>query len=139
MDFDTIPPLSLLADSSLTEVTAREHDWLFIFSSHVSIVAESHWRLLEGNRVIITDEDHGQLFGHKTPVDATAVVCTELNGAPVVRATFSQVSDLLLSFTNGCTLELLVSSAGYENWHAYGPDESHTFAIGGGELCREAR
>ena len=52
---------------------------------------------------------------------------------------FFSVSDLLLSFSNGRTLQVIVGSAGYENWHVYGPDNSHTFAIGGGELCREVR
>lgn len=140
MLLDNIPPLSLLAGSLLTEVTAREYDWVFDFSVGVRLVAESsHWRLLDNERVLITDEDHGQLFGHERPVDAVAVVQTELEGAVVSRAEFSRVSDLVLSFTNGRTLEVLVSSAGYENWHVYGPDKSHTFAIGGGELCRESR
>jgi hypothetical protein len=139
MQFDSIPPLSLLVGSQLTEVTRREHDWAFLFGGGVGVVAESsHWRLVDGNRVIITDEDHGQLFGLQEPVDAASVVSADLSGATVSRVEFSPVTDLLLSFSNGRTFQVIVSSAGYENWHVYGPDKSHTFAIGGGELCREA-
>ena len=138
MQFESIPPLSLLVGSPLTEVTRRERDWAFLFAGGVSVVAESsRWRLIEGDRVLITDEDHGQLFGLKEPVDAARFVPSELSGATVSRVEFSPVSDLLLSFSNGRTLQVLVGSAGYENWHVYGPDNSHTFAIGGGELCRE--
>ena len=140
MQFDSIPPLSLLVGSQLTEVMRREYDWVFLFAGGVSVVAESsHWRLVDGDRVIITDEDHGQLFGLKEPVDAASVVPAELSGSTVSGVEFSPVSDLLLPFSNGRTLQVMVGSAGYENWHAYGPDNSHTFAIGGGELCREAR
>lgn len=78
------------------------------------------------------------MFGHPAPVNAAAVVRTELNGAAISRVDLSRVSDLVLSFTNGRTLEVLVSSAGYENWHVYGPGKAHTFAISGGELCRVA-
>ena len=138
MRFDIIPPVSLLAGSQLTEVTAREYDWVFGFAGGVSVVAESRWRLVDGDRVILTDQDHGQMFGLKEPVDAAAVVQTELSDTEVSRAEFSPVSDLLLWFANGRSLQVLVGSAGYENWHVYGPDNSHTFAIGGGELCHEA-
>ena len=138
MQFDSIPPLSLLTGSQLTEVTRRQHDWVFLFAGGVSVVAESsHWRLVDADRVIIAGEDHGQLFGLKEPVDASSLVPAELKGAAVSRVEFSPVSDLLLSFSNGRTLQVIVGSAGYENWHVYGPDKSHTFAIGGGELCRE--
>ena len=140
MQFNSIPPLSFLVGSQLTGVMRREHDWVFLFASGVSVVAESsHWRLVDGDKVIITDEDHGQLFGLKEPVDAASVVPAELSGATVSRVEFSAVSDLLLPFSNGLSLQVMVSSAGFENWHAHGPDKSHTFAIGGGELCREAR
>lgn len=139
MQFNCVPPLSLLVGSQLTEVVRREYDWAFLFAGGVSVVAESsHWRLVDGDRVIITDEDQGQLFGLKEPVDAATIVRTDLSCATVSQVEFSAVSDLLLSFSNGRTLQVIVGSAGYENWHAYGPDNSHTFASGGGELRREA-
>ncbi len=75
---------------------------LFEFAGGVSVVAESsHWRLVDGGRVIITDEDHGQLFGRKEPLDAASRVQAELSDATVSRVEFSAVSDLLLSFSNG--------------------------------------
>jgi hypothetical protein len=131
--------VSLLVGSQLIGIVAREYDWVFDFAGGVSIVAESHWRLIDEGRVVLTDEDHGQKFGLKEPVDALPLVQTELNDSEVLRAEFSPVSDLLLSFANGRGLQVLIGSAGYENWHVYGPDSAHTFAIGGGELCREAR
>ena len=138
MQFVSVPPLSSLEGRHLTEVTKRDYDWAFEFDGGVTIVAESsHWRLVDGNTVIVTDEDHGHLFGHKEPVDAGGVVLTALEGAMVSQVEFSPVSDLLLSFANKRTLQVLIGSSGYENWHVYGPDTSHTFAIGGGELCRE--
>lgn len=136
MHRDPLAPLSFLIGSRLTCVKAREYDWAFEFADGTGIVAESsHWRLLDGNTVIVTDEDHGQLFGLAVPVDAAGVVYAELDGATLCLVQFSKVSDLMLSFTNGRILEFLISSAGYENWHIYGPDKRHTFAIGGGKIC----
>ena len=123
MQFDSIPPLSLLVGSRLTELTRREYDWVFLFAGGVTVVAQSsHWRLVDGGTVIITDEDHGQLFGLKEPVDAANVAPAALSGASVSRVEFSAVSDLLLSFSNGRTLQVIIGSASYENWHVYGPD-----------------
>ena len=139
MDFADIPPLSLFVGSQLSEIYPREHDWVFDFTNGVGLVVEaSHWRLVDVARVIITDEDNQQLFGHKEPVDAAKVVTAEVGGSTVKAVEVSAVSDLLLSFANGRTLQVLIGSAGYENWHVYGPDNLHTFAIGAGELCREA-
>lgn len=140
MQFDLKPPLSLLAGSQLTEVTKRDYDWAFLFGNGATLVAESsHWRLVGEGRVIVTDEDHGQLFGLTEAVDAAKVVTAEIGSASVSGTELSPVADLLLSFSNGLTLQALIGSAGYENWHVYGPDETHTFAIGGGELCHEVR
>ncbi|WP_426168055.1 hypothetical protein [Sandarakinorhabdus sp. DWP1-3-1] len=137
MHSKTVPPLSLIVGSSLTAVVACEFDWAFDFTGGFNIVAESsHWRLRREHRVIITDEDHGQIFGHKAPVDAGAVVRGQLQEAAITGAELSIVSDLLPSFAGGCVLELLVSSSGYENWHVYGHDSSHTCATGGGEVCQ---
>jgi hypothetical protein len=69
-------------------------------------------------------------------VNAALVVQDELANGTVREIGFSECSDLLLHFTGGQSLVMLISSAGYENWHVRGPDGSHTFAIGGGELCR---
>jgi hypothetical protein len=136
MSFDTLPPISLLPGSSLSVISAREYDWSFQFDSGIAVVAEGHWRLADDQRVLVTGEDHGQLFGLAKPVDAALVVQRALSGATVQEVCFSDCSDLILQFTNACRLEMLVSSAGYENWHVHGPDGSHTLAIGGGEVCR---
>lgn len=135
MHFERMPPLSLLKGSKLKDVEARDFDWAFVFDCGVGVVAESHWRLLDEERVIVTDEDHGHLFSLTEPVDAASVLRTELHGANVVRIAFRlPSSDLLLLFSNGCTLEVLVNSGGYENWHVHGSDGSQTFASGGGSL-----
>jgi hypothetical protein len=134
MGLDAEPPVSLLPGSTLADVIAREHDWVFIFENGVSVVAESHWRLADADRVLVTDEDHDQWFGLPQPMDAALVVREKLDGARTQTVALSDRSDLLLQFTNGHCLELMIASAGYENWHVHGPDGSHTFAIGGGEL-----
>jgi hypothetical protein len=139
MEFDRLPPVSFLKGAKLRDVEARDYDWAFVFDNEVGIVAEKHWRLLNAEALVVTDEDHGHPFGLKQPVDAASVLQDALSGATVDTVKFrSPPSDLLLSFSNGCTLEVLVGSLGYESWHVHGPDGSHTLADGGGRLCHWA-
>lgn len=132
MKFESVPPLSLLLGRQLTEVIQRDFDWVFLFGDGVSVVTEaSHWRLVDSNRVIMTDEDQGQRFGLPEDVDASKVLSVELGGAAITKVECSPLTDLLLSFANGRILQVNVSSRGYENWHVYGPDGSHAYAVGG--------
>ena len=79
----------------------------------------------------------GHWFGNGEPKDAAGVVQTELKATDVSRVEFSPVSDLVLWFANGRSLQVLAGSGGYENWHVYGPNDSHTYAIGS-ELRRDS-
>lgn len=135
LQFDRMPPISLLKGANLRDVAARDYDWEFVFDCGVSVVAEGHWRLLDPEAVVVTDEDHGQSFGLKESVDAASFVRNSVSDATVTAVAFrSPANDLLLSFSNGWTLEVLIGSGGYENWHVRGPGGSHTFAAGGGGL-----
>jgi hypothetical protein len=79
--------------------------------------------LAEPEVVVVTDEDHGHPFGLKEPVDAASLIRDSIGDAKVTAVAFrSPANDLLLSFSNGWTLEVLVGSGGYENWHVHGPD-----------------
>ena len=89
MRFDTSPPISLLPGSLLAGVTAREHDWSFQFDNGVQVVSEGHWRLVEGQRVVVTDEDHHQQFGVPAPMDSASIVQDKLAGAAVREVAFS--------------------------------------------------
>lgn len=41
MQFERMPPVSLLKGSKLKDVEARDYDWAFVFDSGVGVVAET--------------------------------------------------------------------------------------------------
>jgi hypothetical protein len=118
----------------LTEAAKDEASWIFAFGCGVSIRVECHWRLIVGG-IAVSDEDHGQLFGLKVPVDAAQVVFERVGESPVAEVMLrGGPSDMLLHFANGAILEILPNSSGHENWALRGPDGWVMLAAGGGNL-----
>ena len=134
----TLPaPLLALKGSQLVDVTVEGHQWAFTFDTGDYIVAECVWRLLADERIVLTDEDNGQMFGLQEPVDACDVVKRKVGASSVSDVSLRAVSsDLTIKFVNETTLEVISNSGGYENWHFFGRDGSEVRALGGGTLQR---
>jgi hypothetical protein len=113
------------------EIERLEKPWAFTFTDSVVLMVECLWRLLEGDRLVVTSEDHGHQFGLPAPVDAVACVQACLADAQVAGVEYREgTNDLRLIFASGRTLEVLPTSRGYEMWHLYhNGQELH--AVGG--------
>jgi hypothetical protein len=123
-----------LAGHSFQSLAWREFDWVFQFSSEVTLTVECLWRLVENGRVRFTSTDHGQQFGLPAPVDAASEVNQRLTSATINAAKLREGTlDLELQFSTGHRLQIVPDSSGYEAWNICGPT-IRAYAIGGGDL-----
>jgi len=75
------------------------------------------------------------MFGLPQPVDAAEAVRRAVGTAPVIDVRLRGVSsDLVITFSNGATLEAISDSSGYENWHFFAADGREGRVLGGGRL-----
>lgn len=83
----------------------------------LNVVVRSQWRLIDGQRILVTDSDDGQWFGLSAPVDAAAKATERLLRETVNSIEFDGITgDLRLHFSNSLVLEILTNSSGYESW-----------------------
>lgn len=111
-----------------------EHDWWGFLFDGAAISATCPWRLIADGGIVVTRSDHGHSFGRQTPVDAAEVIREVLGDTVVEGVELRPVtSDLVLRFSNGAVIEVLLDSGGYESWQA-AIDGTELIARGGGEL-----
>ena len=100
------------------------------FGRDFMIAIGSQWRLLNNERILVTDSDDSQWFGLSAPVDAAAKANAALDGNSLRSIEFSPVTgDLRFHFSGALVLEILTISSGYESWEMYLRNEH--FAVGG--------
>ncbi len=116
----------------LVEAEKKDSTWFFRFDCGGTIYAESVWRLVTPETVVVTSADHGQLFGLPEPVDAEKLINSTLREIGV--ASYSCVGphcDLIILFENQARLQFFNMSCGYESWRAQ-HKESEVICMGGG-------
>jgi hypothetical protein len=123
-------------------VSVRRNDeaeeWIFLFTSGVSLQVSGAWRLVAGGHVAVGWRDNGQWFGLSAPFDTTTRI-HELVGSSLVDATeVSDLGDLVVRFAAGPSLELFNDSSGHEGWQLYGPGRKYVVAQGGGNVVEFA-
>jgi hypothetical protein len=119
----------------LRSVEATGPVWSFVFAEDISILDVAPWRLLDGERIIVTSEDHGHPFGLPAPVDAVERVLAVVSGKTVVAAYITRTtSDLIVDFGGGVHLQCLQMSCGYESWRLE-IRGSETICTGGGSIA----
>lgn len=127
--------LDWLIGHQFVAVTRRSHNWLFAFDNQTNLIVECLWRLIEGDRIRLTNLDDGQQFGLPAPVDASHEVSSRLTHAEIVAVNLRKSTlDLRLTFDTGHTLELIPDSSGYEAWDV-GRANQKVIAVGGGDLA----
>jgi hypothetical protein len=117
------------------DTTSAPNFWIFRFE-HAQLSVETIWRLVSENQVIATGDDHGQMFGHRSPVDSSSRLLGAV-GEQCVSATSTGpvIGDLTLKFGPQLRLELLVRSSGYESWMLARADGTQLVAVSGGRLA----
>ena len=110
--------------------------WRFFFGPQNHIGVECLWRVIKGGRVVLTREDHGQLFGLPTALDAVQRAAVLLSGVEVTAIQLREATaDILIDFGGNLRLEVIPDSSGYESWQVYAPGGVCFVAQGGGQIC----
>ncbi len=121
--------LQALVGFQVTYVKVDGHVWAISFSNGSALTVECLWRLTSKGTLIRTSEDHLQMFGNSTFVDAAWELEHQTREISVSSVTFVPgVADLRLEFGPSTILEIISTSAGYENWHLTTPAGSELHA-----------
>ena len=127
--------LDWLIDRRLTEVKKEDFTWVFTFETGAFINAQTFWRLIANSSIIVTSEDHDQIFGLPEKVNAGKRVTDTVGNRQVLNySCHKPCYDLIISFESGARLEFFNTSCGYESWQALNGN-SHTICMGGGDLA----
>jgi hypothetical protein len=112
------------------------HTWMLKFDRGARLGIETLWRIVTGDRVALTSEDHQQQFGLPAPIDAGAALRLAIRDKPIRVSSCNRVTgDLILEYDDDLRLEIIVTSAGYENWNLMRADGHQIIAIGGGAIA----
>jgi Family of unknown function (DUF6188) len=128
--------LDWLIGRPLVEVIIQDGpSWGFRFGDGTEVRADSPWRLIRSGRIVLCSEDHGQRYGHSSPIEAAVTCRTMLGGAVVQTAKVRDgTRDIIIDFESGDRLEVIPLSSGFESWQIAAPGGMITIAQGGGNL-----
>ncbi len=124
--------LQTLVGLQIASVHVDDHVWAISFSNDSTLTVECLWRLTSKATLIRTSEDHLQMFGNSTFVDAAWELEHLTRGISVSSVTFVPgTADLRLELGPSTVLEIISTSAGYESWHLAVPDSGELHAVAG--------
>lgn len=110
--------------------------WVFELGDSCAIGIECPWRVIEGGRICVSSEDHGQRYGLEADVDGGALATSLLEGLAITSVEVRDgTADLVLHLGADHRVEVLPFSSGYESWSVTGPVGTRVVAQGGGDLC----
>jgi hypothetical protein len=130
--------LSFLCGDSISTAAAPDGTavWRVSFASGANLGIECTWRVIADGRLIRAREDHRQLFGLPTPVDA-AETLRQLAGRRILAVSCREdTADIIIDFGGGTFLEIISDSSGYEAWSLGHPKHGRYVAQGGGNVVR---
>lgn len=117
---------SAFIDRRLT-MQKREGDWwLATRDGGAGVAICTFWRLRDPSHILVSVEDDGHCLGHSEPVHVEAKLNESIADLQVQDLTVdSATGDLRFLFSSGASLEIIVTSSGYECWEAYRTEKQH--------------
>jgi hypothetical protein len=109
---------SILVGQRLVRVECSgSHVFNFEFEL-AKLQVECLWRIINETKLLLTSSDDKQKYGLPAQIDALAGAIEYLSGQVVASAQIHEPSaDLLLTFRNGVSLQVLSEFSGYEAWN----------------------
>jgi hypothetical protein len=129
--------ISWMVGQAFNAVTYSEPNmWYFMVGNNASIGVECLWRIVEKDRIILTNEDHGQQFGLPEPIDAAAKGSELLFKRKILAVKLRDfTAEIVFQLESNSQLEIIPTSSGYESWRINTPFGISYFAQGGGQIC----
>ncbi len=125
--------LTPLVGQSISSVEKNDYTWSFRLSGADCLFTEQSWRLITGDGILVTSEDHAQLFGLPRPFDAPELVKSTLKSDLILEANHDlKTGDLVLKFSADRYVQFLQMSCGYESWKLRIRDREF-ICLGGGQ------
>jgi hypothetical protein len=127
----------ILEGHQVISISKIDYTWFFKFSDTISITTDGYWRIINENRIAITSEDEGQLYGNAEPIEGAEKAQHITEKKVVKTASIDSITgDLRIIFTSdGVELQFLQLSSGHESWCLI-HDGSETICLGGGGIER---
>lgn len=111
-------------------------NWYFSLSYGGPIQVQCAWRVIQNKRIVLSSDDHNQRFGLPKNIDSAEEFNSLLSEVTITDACLLEGTlDLHLTFSNGCCLEIIPLSRGYESWQINDPFGNYIVAAGGGRIC----
>ena len=111
--------------------------WSFALGDISAIGVECPWRIIKEERIVLSVEDHLQLYGLtekiEADIEAEKLLKNESIESVVVK---TGTLDIIITFKSGKRLEIIPLSSGYESWNIIEPTNTTIIALGGGELAK---
>ena len=111
--------LTFIADSLFDKVVFDKdgENWIFYFSKRIYANSSGFWRLLKKHKILFVSLDNKQQFGLPKPIDLVEELNNILSGQRLKKIeVIKDTYDLILTLTNDLTVEIYISSSGYETY-----------------------
>lgn len=129
-----VPNIPNIVGARLRFVEKKDYSWFFTLTDNVNVATETPWRFVNGDRVVVTSEDHGHKFGLPNPVDASVCVLSAVQDAPIQTVRIDTATgDLFVYFSDKMFLQFLQMSGGLEAWRLF-IGQREFICTGGGEI-----
>jgi hypothetical protein len=129
--------LTFIANSLFDKVLFDKDggNWIFYFTEGVYASSSGFWRLLQKHKISFVSLDNNQQFGLPKPIDLVEElnkILSEqrLKKIEVIKDTY----DLTLTLTNDLTIEIYISSSGYETYD-FSIDGKRYIGLGSGDIA----
>jgi hypothetical protein len=109
-------------DSKFKAIDFAEVDfWTFSFANEICVTIEGgFWRILRNNKIMGVSFDHLHQFGLPAPINLVADI-TEILKDKILKEVkiLETTGDLILSISDDITIEVFITSSGYESYSFY--------------------
>ncbi len=129
--------LTFISDSLFEKVTFDKdgENWIFSFAENVYASSSGFWRLLENNKILFVSLDNDQQFGLPKPIDLVEELNKILSGQRLKKIDVAKDKyDLTLTLTHDLTIEIYISSSGYETYD-FSIDGKSYIGLGSGDIA----
>jgi len=129
--------LTFIADSLFDKVIFDKdgESWIFYFTEGIYANSSGFWRLLQKHKILFVSLDNNQQFGLPKLIDLVEELYRILSGQRLKKIeVIKDTYDLTLTLTNDLTIEIYISSSGYETYN-FSIDDKSFIGLGSGDIA----